>query len=149
MFVIFHFPYTNIFGFDFSFWELNAKLFYYFVLWYQLSLWQERPQIQGCATWSSGKELPFSLRPRAFRDASRAFCGEGSALWQHAHVLALVTVCLNLCTCGSCFWTHVLVVLICLSVCLAGLSLPKSDLSKIVFDKNIHCFDCTVQVQTL
>lgn len=53
----------------------------------------------------------FSLRPRAFQDVSRAFCGEGSALWQHAHVLALVTVCLNLCTCSSCFWTYVLVVL--------------------------------------
>lgn len=36
-----------------------------------------------------------------------------------------------------------------LSICLTGLSLPKSDLSKIVFDKTIHCFDCTVQVQTL
>lgn len=53
----------------------------------------------------------FSLRPRAFQDVSRAFCGEGSALWQHAHVLALVTVCLSLCTCSSCFWTYVLVVL--------------------------------------
>lgn len=59
---MFHFPYTNIFCFDFSFWELNANFFfYYFVLWYQLSLWQERPQIQGCATWSSGKEPPFHL----------------------------------------------------------------------------------------
>lgn len=45
----------------------------------------------------------FSLRPRAFQDVSRAFCGEGSALWQHAHVLALVTVCLN-------FYVHVVLV---------------------------------------
>lgn len=79
MSVIFHFPYTNVFGFDFFLFvclELSAKKIC--VLWYQLSLWQERPQIEGCETWSSGKEPPFHLvRPVAFWGASRAPVARG------------------------------------------------------------------------
>lgn len=66
---------------------------------------------------------------------------EGRALGAGtSNILVLVTVSvLTLFTWSSLY----------LSICLTGLSLPKSDLSKIVFDKTIHCFDCTVQVQTL
>lgn len=66
--------------------------------------------------------------------------GRGEDTWAGtSDVLVLVTVSvLMLFTWSSLY----------LSICLSGLSLPKSDLSKIVFDKNIHCFDCTVQVQT-
>lgn len=87
---------------------------------------------------SSGKEPPFYLG-RGLLRCFRAFCGEHSTL-------GAARPCPGPCHCLS---ELIDMEFLYLSTCLAGLSLPKSDLSKIVFDKNIHCFDCTVQVQTL